>query len=262
MERNLFTEARPNIFLTSFFRSGSSHVKMTLLKILPGYRPATTVFTVGPLGNDACNIHLSAAQVLFMIPEQVFHQHTLGTSGNSEILKLFKVKPIVMMRNILDCMASLHELLCHSYSGNAPRGLYDQNIGIYYPPYWADMTEEEQLWWMTYNVPNWFFTFYMSWINNTQVDVLPVWYDIYYKDQVAGVRRILDHTGISSLGHIKDEDIDFAANNIGVGSRFVFGLPGRGKEKFTGRMISCIEDQATSWGKKVGKELIKELIER
>ena len=248
-ETNLFIQARPNIFITSFFRSGSTHVRTTLERLLPGYRSATTVISAGSIGDDGYpSINIFAAQLMFNNPRQLFHQHTCGTSGNVAVLKATKMKPVVMMRNLLDCIVSLQELL----SEGKPQG-----IGVYYPHQIAEMSTEEQLWWVVRNLPNFFFTFYLSW-KYADIEQHVIWYDEFYKDQVAGIRKIFEFTGPE--GTIKDEHIRMASETITSEDRFKFGRPGRGKERLTKEMIEAIEDQAQAWPE--GDELIEKVVWR
>ena len=246
---NPFILQRPNIFLTAFFRSGSSHVKTTLNGILPTYHQATTVFSAGAIGNDNnCAIDIFASQILLPMPETIFHQHTHGTSGNVAILNRFGIRPVVQMRNMLDSIVSVVELLSLGET---------QNLGIYYPQDFTDMSHDDQLWWAVKNLPSWYLTFYLSW-KYADIPKLIIWYDTYYKNQIAGIRSILEHCGF--LGSVDDGVIDLAANTIQIDSRFKFGLPGRGRQILTAKMVRDIEMQAMSWME--GKELIKELMER
>jgi hypothetical protein len=248
---NQFVDRRPNIFLTSFFRSGSTHVRVTLERLLPGYRSATTVISSGTIGNDGYpSINIFAAQMMFNNPSQIFHQHTCGTSGNVMLLKKAEIKPIIMMRDMLDSMVSLRELI----STGQPQG-----IGIYYPDYWMSMDEEEQLWWVVKNLPNFYFTFYLSWMS-ADIEKHVIWYDQYYKDQVAGIRGILEFAGPE--GTVSDDAIRMASETITPESRFKFGKPGRGRQILTPDMINDIADQAMSWGRDEGPVLIKDLMER
>lgn len=251
MSEDFFTRDRPNIFLTSFFRSGSTHVKETLLRLLPGYTSSTTVFTAGELGNDNTDVNTFACQILFPLGYQIFHQHSRGTGGNVSLLKRYNIKPVVQMRNMLDSMVSAKELLA---TGNP------QHLGIYYPEHFENLSEEQQLWWCVKVLPHWYFTFYISW-KYADIDKHFIWYDTYYKDQVKGVRGILDHVGLSKLGSVSDEAIDMASQVIDKGlSRFKFGRPGRGREILSTKMVDHIKDAAMAWPD--GRELIEQLIER
>ena len=247
---NEFTKARPNIFLTSFFRSGSTHIKESLLRILPGYRGETTVLSAGEIGNDNNGaISPFAAQLLFPKPAQIFHQHTPGTCGNAILLKMYKVRPVIQMRNMLDSMISVVELL---------RLGQPQHLGIYYPQNFHRWNEFDQLWWAVANLPNWYFTFYLSW-KYADVDKLIIWYDEYYKDQVAGLKSIITHSQIE--GTVTDEVLKMASEVIDPKlSRFKFGRPGRGREILNGAMVEDVIDQAKLW--KEGRELIDNLVER
>lgn len=246
---NPFVEARPNIFFTSMFRSGSTHVRMTLERILVGYRSATTSINAGSIGDDGYpSINIFAAQLMFNNPRQIFHQHTCGTSGNVAVLKASKMKPVIMMRNMLDSMVSLQELL----SEGKPQG-----IGVYYPHQIAEMSTEEQLWWVVRNLPNFYFTFYLSW-KYADLEKLTIWYDEYYKDQVAGIREILAFAG--PKGEISDYHIKMASETLTSEDRFKFGRPGRGRERMSEEMIEAIKDQAMAWPE--GDELVEQLMLR
>ncbi len=247
---SIFTDARPNIFHTAMFRSGSTHIKSTMMRLLPEYHVATSSMCAGGLGDDNLQmIDIYAAAVLFRAPETYFHQHTLGTSGNVALLKQYGLNPIVQFRNMLDSMVSLHGILNEGQQG----------LGFYIPSDWDDMSKKRQLWWLVKNISRWYFVFYLSWME-ADISTLQIWYDDYYKDQVAGVRRILDHTGLSALGTVTDEAIKKASETIDIHSRFKFGRPGRGREILSEEMIADITAQALTWTK--GPEMVKELILR
>ncbi len=242
---------RPNIFLSAFFRSGSTHIKITLCRLL-GYRPASAVISVGGFGNDSHQINHNAAQVLFPLAAQVFHHHTLGTCGTQTLLNLYKLKPVIMMRNVLDSMVSLRELLS---TGER------QHLGIFYPPWWRTMSEEEQFEWLASNVSNWYFVFYSTWNLTPDLDVHHIWYDDFYDDQVKGIRGILDHTEIGRLGHVSDETIKEFLDPQ-PGGRLNVGISGRGKEQMPLSAIKIVKQQAMSWGKEWGPRMVEQLIER
>lgn len=167
------------------------------------------------------------------------------------MLKRYDIRPIVQMRNILDSMISVKELLA---TGKP------QHIGIYYPERFEGLSEEQQLWWVAKAMPQWYYTFYLSW-KYADIDKLIIWYDEYYKDQVAGVKSILEHTGLSEMGDTSDRELYRASQVIDPAmSRFKFGRPGRGREIFSKAMIDSIKDDAMAWPE--GKELIEQLIER
>lgn len=250
MSETLFSRNRPNIFLTAFFRSGSTHIKETFLRLLPGYRSATTVLSAGSIGDDGyCPVNIFAAQVLFPQGSYVFHQHTPGTCGNVTMLKHYEIRPVVQMRNLLDSLVSVRELLA---TGEP------QHLGIYYPKDFCEWSRDDQFWWMIQVFPTWYFTFYDSW-KGADIDTYFLWYDEYYKDQIKGVRNILDHVGLK--GDVTDAVIDMASQVIDPGlSRFKFGRPGRGREEMSPQMIDAITQQALRWPRR--EEMIADLIWR
>jgi hypothetical protein len=221
-----------NIFVTSFLRSGSTHVKVSLSRLLD-YRQATTICSVGARGTDEQNISISAAQILFPIPAQVFHQHTKATGSNLALLERFGFRPVVMVRSVPDCLVSLRERLLRTP---------DVHPGLYYPPEFVTMSKEDQLTWLVYNVAPWFWAFYESWENAT-IPRLFVRYEEFYTDQIAGIRRILDHVGI--VHSFTDADIDVACNHRD--GRFNQGRVGRGKEEIPAPLLDVLAAQADAW---------------
>jgi hypothetical protein len=206
---------------------------------------------VGDFGNDSHQINHTAAQILFPMPAQVFHQHTLGTNGTQTLLELYKMKPVIMTRNILDSMVSLRELISTGAR---------QHLGIYYPPYWRELTQLEQFEWLAYNISNWYFVFYITWHTAPNLDVLHIRYDDYYSDQVKGIKDILNHTEINRHGVVTDETIA-KFTDPAPGGRLKVGTSGRG-EMIPESVVQIVINHARSWGKKWSDELIRELLER
>ena len=238
---------RPNIFLAAFQRTGSTHLAVTLARLL-NYNTSSTVARLAEPADDAHIINPFMAQVLFTQHGLIFHQHTLGTSDNVYLLKSYEMPPVVMMSNVLDCMVSLRESL-----NKGP-----QKIGIYVPKCWAEMPESEQYDWLACNVAPWFFTFYVSWLS-APLDKLVVWYEDYYADQVKWVRKILDHTGLSQHGTATDETIADCAR-VGDSSRFNVGISGRGVN-IPERALDMVYKQAISWGPEWYGKIKRDLIE-
>jgi hypothetical protein len=133
-----------------------------------------------------------------------------------------------------------------------------QNIGIYVPLDWDEMDEDDQYDWLARNVVPWFFTFYVSWMD-AAVPRLMVWYDEYYKDEVAGVRKILKHTGLDKHGTVTDEAIRLATKP-GDSSRLCFGKSGRGKQ-LPAHAIETAHDIAISWGGEWNPRIRRDLLE-
>ena len=238
---------KPNIFLAAFQRTGSTHLAISLCRLL-NYRLASTIHIYG--GDDSHGISENAARVLFPLPAQVFHQHTQATTGSIVLLDAYGLRPVVMMRSMLDSMVSLRESL-----NKGP-----QWIGIYVPKCWDDMPEEEQYDWLARNASSWYFTFYASWASS-RLDRLTLWYDEFYADQPAGIKRVLSHVGLDELGAVTDEAILKCTERHADG-RFNVGVSGRGRKTIPRSAIDAIYEQANSWGPEWYDMFVRDLIER
>ena len=92
-----------------------------------------------------------AAQVLFPQGSTIFHQHTPGTSGNVSIMRHYDIRPVVQMRNMLDSIVSVRELLDNCAfrreKRNKAQGVAEKNHQIFADlgsPYGRDNVEDRK----------------------------------------------------------------------------------------------------------------------
>jgi hypothetical protein len=149
-----------------------------------------------------------------------------------ELLYIFSIKPIVVVRNLFDIVASLHDHLHRekeaSLDGNVVTNAfyamskeekYDTIIGLLLP---------------------WYFQFYVSWVVAEKYRGFPVkWmsYEKIFSDKIRAIRDILRYYDISVDSGVVEEKLRKAG---GKKLRFNKGIVGRGEKELTEEQKSRI----------------------
>jgi hypothetical protein len=201
---------------------------------LLGYRQATTVAQAGGPGTDEHVINYNVAQILFPYQGQIFHQHSKATGNNVALLKQYGLRPVVMLRNPLDCLVSLRERMILRAEGWSP--------GLYYPPDLHKAPELDQYHWLAFNAIPWYFSFFMSWKLTTGLPVLWLTYETYFQDQPDWIRAVLRHVGIQRTF----TDSEIAAVCDHRDGKYNVGVSGRG-EMLPGEIKDIVMDQVNAW---------------
>ena len=225
-----------NIFVAAFMRTGSSHLVYSMGRML-NYRVTTPQMGfAGKAGTDEHIVNYSVLCVQTQEGNFVFHQHCKGTGNNVHILKAYHFKPIIMMRNLYDCIVSCWDQMPASPHMTVP--------GVKRPP-WNDMTEEQRWLWMGFNVIPWYYSFYNSWM---QADIPKhiVWYDEHYKDQKKSMKKIFKFIDLPKDQWPSSEKMDKEIEPANT-SRLHIGKSGRGEA--VPEIIKVLaNDQADQWG--------------
>lgn len=146
---------RPNVFITSFFRTRHQHFTESLKRYL-GYSKATIV-GANHHGDDEHVINVHQAQVLFPMEGLIFDEHLKASGNSAAFLSMYKIRPIVMLRDLPSCLADLKE---NFDAGNSVPGLQR-------PVYWDKLDHSKRFSWIAYNATPWFLSFYVSWMQSS-----------------------------------------------------------------------------------------------
>ncbi len=261
----MVVRVRPNILIDAAPKSGSSHIKLTLQRLL-GYRDMF-------ISNDNV-INASAVQILVgSFGEQIAHHHIIPSPCNASIMKRYsdELKVVVTQRNLLDLIVSLKNYLEDANVRDAwdSRGVEARKKTIsnrrthQETPFhttgddWAGLDDDVQYNWIIRNSVPWYLSFFVSWAAS-EVPHLDVWYEEFFNDKVAGVEAILDFVGVEPGLYSKDKISEVASHRDG---KFNKGRSGRGREVLPQEMIDIVYDQADSWGPYWGRRIKEELLD-
>jgi hypothetical protein len=121
----------------------------------------------------------------------VVHQHFRPNAANLQILSLFKVRPIILVRNVFDAAVSLQDHLMQESLGNLP--------AVYTPSGFVNWAGERQFEYIVDFVMPWYVSFFASWVYAERIQKFPVLWMVYedvIRDWPAAVAAALRFNGI------------------------------------------------------------------
>jgi len=231
-------EEKTHILVTCFQKSGSTYLAR-LLREITGFCRARLCQFYGNNEQDICQFRIKK----FYRVNSVTQQHIKGTDNNIALMKKHYFKPVVLTRNILDVLMSLHDHI-EIEDHRSPTGYVHKE--------YFEMNKEEKLMYLIRIHLPWYFNFFISWQEASQtMDVLWISYEELFSNQCKTVQKILDFYGISaSTNQIKSAISAIKTKN----TRLNVGKSGRG-ESLSAAHKKAILDLAVCW--KVNKEVMK-----
>jgi hypothetical protein len=161
----------------------------------------------------------------------VTQQHVKATCSNLRMMKTFSIRPVVLVRNILDVVVSIRDHLYKEGFHKFPTFFCNKKF--------PEFDEKTQLDWIIELGLPWYFNFYVSWYeasSSKRIDVLWLTYEEVIADWKEALKKVLLFYGIQRT----DEEIEKALNVIhqqGSGKgrkiRINKGVIGRGRATLT-----------------------------
>ena len=153
-------------------------------------------------------------------------QHCRAADANIHLMQAFGIRPVVLVRNIFDCVMSL-------------RDFYDQ--GAFHTSYfradWPLLDEETKIDLLIENVIPWYFQFVASWDlaeKQQRLEILWLTYEDIVADKPASVLKVLEFYGLGASRPGLEERIR-AIESEGRKIRFNKGVAGRGTSGLNNR---------------------------
>jgi len=203
-----------HIFIACVPKSGSTFLKNILLS-LSGYRDAFMVYTPGQFEQDLYLPVLDSVAGL----DTVTQQHCRASDTNVQMMQAFGIKPVVLVRNIFDCVVSLLDF----YNGGA-------FANSFFREDYRSLDEETRIDLLIDHLVPWYFEFVASWsLVEKQRRLHLMWlnYEDLIRDKPKTVVDVLGFYGLAAPSRGIAQRID----EIEVekrGTRFNKGIAGRG----------------------------------
>jgi hypothetical protein len=200
---------RKHILIACMPKSGSTYLSNAVSR-LPNFRKATLVQAYGRSEQE-----LSRPQALRKHRYNYVAQHHVKYNENTEfVLDKFHITPVVLVRNIFDCVASIRDHI--------------RNESVMSPTAWIDETarayDDDKLSSMIAQlVIPWYINFYVSWTHCPGALLLT--YEEAFKDISATVSKICDHVGIELSVSVVKASLEVKTKKP---DRFNVGISGRG----------------------------------
>jgi len=205
------------IFVNSFPKSGSSYVTRVLEEI-SGFK---THRVVTRFGRNEQDIYLPAIIDAYK-SNFITQQHTRATKANIDILNGYKVKPIILVRDIFDIVVSLRDYM-----------LDNPEIFLgYVTEEYINMKESKQYDFVIDLLIPWYFNFYVSWIEAEKLNKIEfIWcrYEDMLNDKNKFFKRIIKYLEITPLKSF--ESVVYSKND--KKDKVNKAVAGRGQKKLS-----------------------------
>jgi hypothetical protein len=226
------TDVEPgrHIFIACVPKSGSTFIKNILVDIT-GYRDVFMVYTPSQFEQDLYLPMLDSVAGT----DTVTQQHCRASDANIQLMQAFGIRPVILVRNIFDCVASLLDF----YNGGA-------FAGSYFRADYKSLDEGTRIDLLIDNLVPWYFEFVASWSlveKQGRLDLMWLSYEDLIKNKPLAVKNILGFYGLSAsirgieqrIGEVESEK---------QRTRFNKGISGRGKSKLSDNQKSRIKSYA------------------
>jgi len=214
-------------------RTGSSHIARCTGRIMGIPVQAPRFLFADHFSTDDHQVDPALMGAIRHLGIWVLHQHSKGMGNNVAILKAYGIKPMVIVRNLFDCLVSVKEQMEVAENMTTP--------GVPRPEYY-ELDEDGKWDWISYNIVPWYYQFYASW-HYAKIDKLLIHYREFYSDDNFKVMsKILDWVGFPNPG---PEEV--ARHHARRDARFNVGYSGRGNA-IPDTVKERAYAQAKSWG--------------
>jgi hypothetical protein len=202
-----------HVLIACFPKSGSTYLSKVLRETTG--LPKAYVSEPGPQNEQ----DLAAGRLRRVKRRSVLQQHVKATRNNLELLREYRMRPIVQTRNLFDVVASLHDHFQRDHR-SLPCGYISEG--------YLHMPWDERLEYLIHVHLPWYFNFALSWCEAArQIEVCAVTYEQFFSDQAGELQRIAGFYGLSVSQTRISAAIAKAARSD---TRFNVGVIGRGAE--------------------------------
>jgi tetratricopeptide (TPR) repeat protein len=209
-------DLRPYLFIACMPKSGSTFLKNALL-LSAGVPERMLAFAYMQNEQELHLPHLidAAREVC------VTQQHCRATDANVQLMQAFRIRPVVLVRNLFDIVASLYDF----YDMGALPNTFFENC-------WAGLDRQRRLDLIIDHVMPWYIQFYVSWfeaIEQRRLEGMWLTYEQLVADKPAAVSRIHRFAGLDVAEREAARAVAFLDQHKEM-NRWNKGVSGRGEE--------------------------------
>jgi len=224
-------ETGRHIFIACVPKSGSTFLKNVLVSVT-GYRDAFMVYTPGQFEQD---LYLPVLDSVAG-DDTVTQQHCRASDANVQMMQAFGIRPVVLVRDIFDCIISLLDFYNRGAFANS-----------FFRRDYAALDEETKIDLLIDNLVSWYFQFVASWSlveEQGRLDLLWLKYEDLITDKPKRVSDVLAFYGLAApLRGIEKRIKEIESEKRRT--RFNKGVAGRGRS----RLSQCQRDRIKGYAK-------------
>ena len=170
------------------------------------------------------------------LPEMVVHIHMQAFTANRHLLSAFGIRPVIMLRNLADTLASFLDMLESDPVARA------QCLNCVVPNDFVELSRAQKADFMVDIIAPWYASYFASWknfVDEAPDDICVLRYQDFCRDPAASIHMALAHAGFSVVRNACTAAVERVwpeRNNF----RYNKGREGRGKSYFSAGQISEI----------------------
>ncbi|MEX1081164.1 MAG: sulfotransferase domain-containing protein, partial [Halofilum sp. (in: g-proteobacteria)] len=222
------------LFITCMPKSGSTFL-LQALKEATGYTDAMLTYAYERNEQDLYLPRLIDRQY----ENTVTRHHTRASGPNLELFHRFDIRPVVLVRDLLDVAVSVRDHLLLEGHRNFP--------ALYAPSSYTRMGSGEQLDFVVDHSMPWYVQYYAGWYEaweSGELDMLWLRYEELVADWSHGIARILEFHGLGDrVGQVEAAIAASYQSALSV-KRLNRGVVGRGQLELSAAQRSRIRDLA------------------
>lgn len=204
-----------HIFIACVPKSASTFLKNVLVG-LTGFKD---LFAVYAAGQNEHELYLPSI-VEYADRNTVTQQHCRASEANVQMMQAFDIRPVVLVRNIFDAVASLLDFY--------RQGAY---FNSYFRADFLSLDQTTQIDLLIDNVVPWYLQFVASWDlveKEKRLDIFWLSYEDFTRNKVESIEKLLEFYGFGVSAANTERMIQIGEADLRR-SRFNKGVSGRGK---------------------------------
>lgn len=222
-------QRRPNVFLAFPPKAAGTFLRQAVMELIGG----DLIRVVHAQGGRDAQPYLPTFIAYFnggiTDHPMVTHVHMQALPANIQFVEALGLRPIVMLRNIADMLASYWDMLDHD-----PAALR-QGLNCAIPINWSAWSKAEKADFLVDIMGPWYASFYATWLDyarEPQSRLCLLRYRDFIADPATTLQSILRHSGIAKSREACEDVIDALELRRGA-LRFNQGVEGRAAGYFT-----------------------------
>jgi hypothetical protein len=218
------------LMIACFPKSGSTFLAK-LLSFATGYPTRDVVESFGHRDQDICERKLRR-----LSRRVVIQQHVKATDHNAELMHKYGIRPIVLVRNLLDVVVSLDDHL-RQEDHRMPTGFVHRE--------YMNLEFDQRMDFLIRVHLPWYFNFFMSWREaSPELSTFPLTYERLFSNVRQSLEEILSFYRISASPRQMTAALDRVRQ---TDTRFNQGCSRRGEQLLSAEHKASIRELASVW---------------
>lgn len=235
--RKIFSRNQPYVFLAAMPKSASTFLFRVLVEIT-GYEHA---YFASAYRNIEQELYIPRLIDAYNVAT-VTQQHMRANDINLEIMKEFGIRPVVLVRDILDILVSIRDHLLHEQPDNLP--------GLYVPDNFVKFNNEQQYDFVTTYAAPWLVSFYASWAmasEESKIDMIWLHYDEVTGNSAETVQQILHFLDLEGYSNRIEPALQSIRGSEQTRIRLNKGVSGRGTQELSADQVTRVRQLALTY---------------